>query len=48
MELRGVLLGLLKAEPDLDSEEVAQRIGVPVIELEMICRDLAREGLFGE
>ena len=41
------VLALLEAEPPIQADEVARRLGVPVIDVEVLCRDLAAAGLFG-
>ena len=42
------VLALLEENPRTQPDEVAGRLNVPVIEVEVLCRDLAAAGLFGK
>lgn len=40
------VLALLEEEPRIQPDEVATRLGLPLIEIEATCRELADSGLF--
>ena len=43
------VLALLEAEPHIQPDEVAVRLGgLDVLEVEVVCRELAAAGVFGE
>jgi DNA-binding MarR family transcriptional regulator len=41
------VLAFLEAEREIQPDELAHRLSIPIVEVEAICRDLAAEGLFG-
>ncbi len=40
------VLALTEAEPKIQPEEVAERLSVPLLDVEAMCRELAEVGLF--